>query len=82
VKNDLSEHPFGREFIIISKNWIYSENPNNLVFEYYFEDHPYLRNKLRILENYVLIYEITYNDTPRFVISEELAAYLTGSLPE
>jgi hypothetical protein len=23
-----------------------------------------------------LVYEITYNDAPRFVISEELAAYL------
>ncbi|MBD2615013.1 MAG: hypothetical protein RMY62_009780 [Nostoc sp. ZfuVER08] len=49
-----------------------------MVLAYYFEDHSHLRNKLRILENYGLIYEITYNDVARFVISEELAAYLTS----
>ncbi|MGQ4648844.1 RNA-binding domain-containing protein [Lyngbya aestuarii] len=82
MKNDLGEYPFVREFIIIGKNWVYNGDSNNMVFEYYFEDHPHLRNKLRILENHALIYEITYNNTPRFVISEELVAYLTGSLPE
>jgi hypothetical protein len=78
MKNDLREYPFIREFIILSNKWIYNSDPNNMVLAYYFEAHSHLRNKLRILENYGLIYEITYNDVPRFVISEELAAYLTS----
>ncbi|MCL6751788.1 putative DNA binding domain-containing protein [Nostoc sp. CCCryo 231-06] len=78
MKNDLSEYPFIREFVILSNKWVYNSDPNNMVLSYYFEDHSYLRNKLRILENYGLIYEITYNDVSRFVISEELAAYLTS----
>lgn len=49
-----------------------------MVLAYYFEDHSHLRNKLRILENYGLIYEITYNNVARFVISKELAVYLTS----
>lgn len=76
MKNDLCEYPFIREFVILSNKWVYNSDPNNMVLAYYFEDH--LRNKLRILENYGLIYEITYNDVYRFVISEELAAYLTS----
>lgn len=79
MKNDLCQHPFLREFIILSKQWTYNPDPNNTVLEYYFEDHSFLRNKLRILENYGLIYEITYNDVTRFVISEELATYLVSN---
>ncbi|MBW4598543.1 MAG: ATP-binding protein [Calothrix sp. FI2-JRJ7] len=82
MRNDLCKYPFAREFIIIPKGAIYNGDPNNLILEYYFEDHPWLRSKLRILENYALIYEITYNNTPRFVISEELAAYLTSNQAE
>ncbi|KAM3102943.1 ATP-binding protein [Phormidesmis sp. 146-12] len=79
MRNDLLEYPFAREFILTPKGAIYNGDPNNLVLSYCFEDHTWLRSKLRILENQSLIYEITYNGTPRFVISEELAAYLIGS---
>ncbi|BAS60433.1 MULTISPECIES: AlbA family DNA-binding domain-containing protein [Leptolyngbya] len=76
MKNDLSQYPFVREFVLLSDGWIYDANPNNIIFSYYFEQHPYLRGKLRILENHALVYEITYNDVLRFVMTEELAAYL------
>jgi hypothetical protein len=77
MRNDLRDYPCAREFIIMPKGAVYNGDSNNLILQYYFEDHPWLRSKLRILENHALIYEITYNNTPRFVISEELAAYLT-----
>jgi hypothetical protein len=79
MKNDLLEYPFAREFILIPKSAIYDGDPNNLVLNYCFEDHTWLRSKVRILENHALIYEITYNGTPRFILSEELTAYLIGS---
>ena len=76
MRKDMDENPFARECILVSKSESYEGNPNNPILEYYFESHIWLRSKLRILENYALVYEITYNSVPRFVISEELAAYL------
>lgn len=76
MRQDLFRQPFVREFIIIGKHWVYNSNPNNDIFEYYFEEHSYLRSKLRILENCGLIYDITYNTTDRFIISEQLAIHL------
>ena len=78
MKKDLREYPVAREFILMPKDAVYNEDKNNLILHYFFEDHSWLRSKLRILENHALIYEITYNNTLRFVISEELAAYLTN----
>jgi len=79
MREDLLENPFARECILISKSAVYEGDPNNSILQYYFESHTWLRSKLRILENYALVYEITYNSVPRFVISEELAAYLAMS---
>ncbi len=76
MKDDLHGHQFVREFIIFSKEWTYIHDPNNVIFSYFFETHTYLRNKLRILENYGLIYEITHNNVARFILSEELVSYL------
>jgi hypothetical protein len=78
MKKDLREYRVAREFIIRSKDAVDNEDENNFILQYFFEDHDWLRSKLRILENHALIYEITYNNTLRFVISEELATYLTN----
>ena len=43
---------------------------------YHPDDHMDLENKLYILINNGLISEITYNNTPRYLISEELAECL------
>lgn len=72
----MRESPFVREFVILSQNWMYNDNPNNTIFKLYFEDHELLRQKLRMLENYGLIYEITFNKVQRFVLSEDLVEYL------
>jgi len=77
MKKDLREYPVAREFILMRKGADDGGDENNFILQYFFEDHDWLRSKLRILENHALIYEITYNNTLRFVISEELAAYLT-----
>jgi Putative DNA-binding domain len=80
IRNDLHENPFLREFIVFSEKWIYNSDPNNEILCFFFEKHSFLRNKIRILENYGLVCEITYNDVSRFVISEELATYLTNDV--
>jgi hypothetical protein len=75
MRNDLTTHPLSREFVILKKSWTYLAKGNELV--YYFEDHPELENKLLILENHGLIREITYSNVSRYIMSEELANYLT-----
>jgi hypothetical protein len=77
MKEDLRKDQVAREFIIMRKGADDRGDENNFILQYFFEDHDWLRSKLRILENHALIYEITYNNTLRFVISEELATYLT-----
>lgn len=72
MKADLAHSPLAREFVLISKDWVY----NGEELTYYFEDHPDLQGKVRILQNHKLITDIKYNDVARYSISEELAEYL------
>jgi hypothetical protein len=76
MKNDIRENPLYRELITLEKHG-YRYN-GDVVLVYYDEDHPDLRAKLRILQNYGLIHEITYNSVDRFIMSEEFASYLAG----
>lgn len=76
MRADLAEHPLRREFILLQKDWIY--NSRDVTLTYYFEDHPELANKIRILENHSLVRDIKHNDVSRYVISERLAGYLLG----
>ena len=77
MRVDLVEHPFKREFILFGKNWIYNGDKNNEVLMYFFEDHHDLRGKVRILENYGFVYNISFNDTDRFAITEQFIQRLT-----
>jgi len=75
MRKDLTSNPLSREFVILKKSWVYGGKGYELV--YYFDDHSDLENKLLILQNYGLIQDITYNNTTRYIITEELASYLT-----
>lgn len=74
MRKDLTEHPLSREFVVLKKGWSYWGYGYELA--YYFEDHPELENKLRILLNYSLIQDVTHTNVSRYIISEELARYL------
>jgi hypothetical protein len=74
MREDLTESPLSREFVILEKRWTYSPSGHELV--YYFEDHPELENKLRILLNHGLIQDITRTEVSRYIISEMFARYL------
>ncbi len=78
MKKDLLEKPLKREFVLLGKKWAYWASGNELF--YFFEDHPDLKSKIRILENLELVYEITFNNVDRYNISEEFADYLTQSI--
>jgi hypothetical protein len=75
MRNDLANHPLAREFFLGRKNVVYSAGPGEAL-EYFYEEHPDLESKMRILENHGLISDITRTNVPRYVMSEDLAIYL------
>jgi len=75
MRKDLTEYPLSREFVVLSKRWTYCARGHELV--YYFEDHPELENKLRILLNHGQIQDITNTNVSRYIIGEEFATYLS-----
>ena len=74
MRKDLTENPLSREFVVLKKGWSYCASGHELV--YYFEDHPQLENKLRILLNHGLIQDVTHTNVSRYVISEKFAKHL------
>jgi hypothetical protein len=76
MRRDLTEAPLAREFVILPRGAHYWAQGHEL--GYYIEDYAHLVDKLHILRNHDLIQDVTYNNTTRFLMSEPLAAYLTG----
>lgn len=77
MRADLKEKPFTREFIVLSRKVMYNPGPTPY-FAYYLEDHPEILGKLQICEHFGAIYDVRYNDVPRYNFSEEFADYLLG----
>ncbi len=76
MRKDIAEYPLRREFVVLEKSWSYWAKGNE--FSYFYEDHPELDSMLQVFENLGLVSEITYNNTKRFIITEQLADYLGG----
>jgi hypothetical protein len=74
IRGDLQERPLTREFVLLKKVWSYC--PGGQEASYFYEDHPDLESKVRILQNYGLVREITFNEVKRYVLTEALARYL------
>jgi len=74
MRKDLSDRPLSREFVILKRIWVYVGRGHEL--RYYFDDHPELENKLRILQNFGLIRDIAHNSTGRYIFTEAFVRYL------
>lgn len=74
IRKDLAAHPLSREFVVLSQHWSYWAGGNELM--YYLEEHPELDNKIRILQNYDLVRDITQNtNVKRYVFTEGFVRY-------
>ena len=73
--DDIKKNPLLREFILLEKRWVYGFGDKNILV-YYYDDHEYLDAKIRLLENNDLVKDITYNNTSRYVLTEELVELL------
>lgn len=76
MKEDLSNSPFVREFFVLSKKWTMNYGGTKR-FSYYLEDHEDLENKIQVLENKGLVYDVTNKNVKKYRMSEELVDYLT-----
>jgi hypothetical protein len=74
MRKDLATYPLRREFVVLKRSWAYWSGGNELI--YYYDDHPELDSKLRILQNEGLISDITFTNTQRYLLSERFAEYL------
>lgn len=74
MRADLKEHPLKREIVLLKRGWSYWAKGNELA--YFHDDHPDLLSQFQILANNHLVTAITYNNTTRYQMSEELARYL------
>jgi hypothetical protein len=74
IRQDLAAHPLVRECVPLKKIWTYF--PGTEQFMYYYEDIPQLDSKLRILQNYCLIRDISADlDNKRYVFTEGFVRY-------
>ncbi len=79
MREDLTNHPTTREFIIKKRGWVYVNTPGKSILAYYFDEHEDLEGKMQVLDNLGLIRDITYNSVKRFVFEERFVDYLTGA---
>lgn len=77
MRQDLNKSPLIRQFIILSKRVTYNPGATPF-FVYYFEDHEYLLSMMTIMEHAGAIYDIAFNDVPRYNFKESFVRYLIG----
>lgn len=78
MRQDLTNYPFKREFILMNRAWTYNSG-GEMYLAYYYNDHDYLDDKVTILCNHHLVEEITYNNVKRYKFTEDFVDYLTQS---
>lgn len=78
MREDLSTKPLTREFILFKKVWQYN---GACPTTYFYDDHPDLDDKVRVLENLRLVRNVAFNDVKRYRMSEPFAEYLCTTKP-
>lgn len=76
MRKDLSEFPARREFVVLKRGWSFNSGGQDIL-AYYFDDHPELENQLQVLENLLLIRDVTRTNVKRYRFMEAFVDYLT-----
>jgi len=77
MRADLTSNPLVRQFILMSKDWSYNPGPTPF-FAYYYEDHDFLSSIITIMEHFDAIYDIAFNDVPRYNFTEPFVSFMIG----
>lgn len=77
MRQDLRNNPLVREFIVMSNKQSYNGGRREL-FRYFYEDHENLPSAMTIMVHYGAIYDIAFNQVPRYNFTEDFVEYLAG----
>lgn len=77
IRQDLSEDPLVRQIILLSKRFMYTPG-RTPYFVYYYEAHEKLDSMLTVMQHYGAVYDISFNDVPRYNLTEEFVSFLVG----
>jgi hypothetical protein len=75
MSTDIKGAPLVREFFIVSNKWTMNYG-NDQCFTYYVEKHENLFNKVKILENYDFVIDITPGNAKKYRMMEQFSEYL------
>ncbi|HVV79114.1 MAG TPA: hypothetical protein VHD59_05815 [Pseudolabrys sp.] len=75
MRQDLTNHPLVREFILLSKKVTYNAGQTPF-FTYFYEDHEFLPSLMTIMQHAGAIYDVGFNRVPRYNFKEEFVSYL------
>jgi hypothetical protein len=76
MRGDLKKYPLKREFVLLKREWFYCSNDGSELV-YYYNEHPDLDDKIRVLENNHLLMNITNTNVKRYLFTEAFVACLT-----
>ena len=77
MRDDLTKQPLVRQFILLSRRVSYNPGPTPF-FTYYYDDHDYLPSVITIMEHAGAIYNVAFNQVPRYNFTEDFVSYLIG----
>jgi hypothetical protein len=77
MRDDLTGQPLVRQFILLSRKVQYNAGKTPF-FVYYYQDHEYLQSLMTIMQHSGAIYDVAFNDVPRYNFTEEFVSYLIG----
>ncbi|WP_426420959.1 hypothetical protein [Bradyrhizobium genosp. A] len=77
MRADLRGPPLVRQIIVLRKGVSYNPGPTPF-FVYYYQDHQDLLAVITIMVHFGAIYEIAFNEVPRYNFTEEFVSYLIG----
>jgi hypothetical protein len=77
MRENLTKRPLVRQIILLSKQMRYTPGSTPF-FVYYYEDHEYLSSLITIMQHAGAIYDVAFNNVPRYNFTEEFVSYLIG----
>ncbi len=78
MRDDLNSNPLCREFILLPNRGIGYWSGNTPHFTYFYEEHEALGSLITIMQHYGAIYDVAFNNVPRYNFQEEFVEYLIG----
>ena len=78
IRADLKSNPLTRQIIVLPNRRVMYNFGSTQCFAYFLDDHPNIMSVLTIMEHVGAIYDVAFNNVPRYNLTEEFVSYLIG----